>query len=221
MVHLHTHSWFSLLDGASSPAELATAAARQQQSALALTDTHSVAGAVQFARACKAQGIKPIFGATIEVDGFPLVLLAANREGYANLCDLLTLAHQVSHDNGSANGEERIGVKSIGITRRALRERNEGLLCLTGDRCGRLSQLIQRQDYRAAQEWLSYLGALFPLRVFVELCHHQRPDDPLLNHILREAARKQGLYCVATNAVRYADPQSYALHDALTCARWA
>lgn len=205
MVHLHTHSWFSFLDGSSSPEELAAAAARWGQGALALTDNHSVAGVVQFARACKRHGIKPIFGATIHVDGFPLVLLAATREGYATLCDLLTLAHR---------DREKIGIASAD-----LRERTGGLLCLTGCRRGRLSTLIQRGEYRAANDWLLQISEMFPLRVFVELCHHERPDDPSLNRTLSEAARKYGLYCLATNAVRYAHSPGYALHDALTCAR--
>ncbi len=205
MVHLHCHSWFSFLDGASSPAELVMAAVRLEQPALALTDTHTLAGAVQFARGCQEHGIKPIFGATVPVDGFPLVLLAANREGYANLCDLVTLAHRERDIISISSGDLR------GLT--------GGLLCLTGDRRGGLSQLVQQQDYSAANKWLGKLAELFPLRVFVELCHHQRPDDPLVVHTLREAARKYGLYCVATNAVRYAHPDSYALQDALTCAR--
>ncbi len=94
MVHLHTHSWFSFLAGASSPQELVQAAAADGQQALALTDIHTLAGAVKFAQACRNAGVKPIFGATVEVSGYPLVLLCADRDGYANLCDLLTLAHQ-------------------------------------------------------------------------------------------------------------------------------
>lgn len=206
MVHLNVHSWYSFLEGASSPADLAAAASLLQQPALALTDTHSIAGAVQFARACKAHSIKPIFGATLWVDGYPLVLLAAHREGYATLCDLLTLAHRNQEDVGLSSDE--------------LRERTTGLLCLTGARFGCLSQLVQRQQYREANDWLLKLSELFPLRVYVELCHHERPDDSLINQTLREAARKNGLYCVATNAVRHAHPNDYALHDALTCARF-
>lgn len=217
MVHLHVHSWFSFLEGASSPAELAAATARLGQPALALTDTHSIAGAVQFARACKTQGIKPLFGATLYVDGYPLVLLAANREGYATLCDLLTLAHQDQSDQETRGVNSEV---SSGISSNDLRERNGGLICLTGDRFGCLSQLVQKQDYREANSWLLKLSELFPLRVFVELCHHERPDDPLINFTLREAARKYGIYCVATNAVRHAGRSGYALHDALTCARF-
>jgi error-prone DNA polymerase len=210
MVHLHVHSWFSFLEGASSPADLAATAASHGQPALALTDSHSVAGVVQFAGACKANGIKPIFGATIIVDGYPLVLLAANHEGYANLCDLLTLAHY---------DRENIGIKSYDFHSENLHDRTGGLLCLTGDRQGRLSALCQRGDYRAANDWLLTLSELFPLRVFVELCHHERPDDPLLVHVLSEGARKHGLYCIVTNAVRHAHARGYAWHDALTCAR--
>src|SRR5688572_24330344 len=107
MIHLHVHSWFSFLGGASSPAELVKIAAELGQPALALTDLHSVAGVVQFSKVCRAAGIKPIIGATVLVDGFPLVLLCADREGYANLCDLLTSAHLDRLQPGLSLGQLR------------------------------------------------------------------------------------------------------------------
>lgn len=92
MIHLHVRSWFSFLAGASSPQHLVEAAAVAGQSALALTDWHSLSGIVQFIQACRKAGLKPILGAEIVVSGYPLVLLCQDWEGYANLCDLLTLA---------------------------------------------------------------------------------------------------------------------------------
>ena len=65
MVHLHIHSWCSFLTGACSPATLAQTAAALGQAALARPNTHTLAGMVQFARACRSVGIKPIFGATV------------------------------------------------------------------------------------------------------------------------------------------------------------
>lgn len=205
MVHLHTHSWYSFLAGISSPHSLAQAAAEAGQTALALTDTHTLAGAVQHAKACKEFGIKPIFGATVEVDGFPLVFLCADREGYANLCDLLTLAHA-----------DRLQPH---LKLSQLRERTAGLLCLTGDRWGVLVTLVRANRYSQASQVLNTLSALFPGRLFVELTHHRRPGDGQMIESLTALAEEARLPVVAANGVRYARRDGYALYDALTCAR--
>jgi error-prone DNA polymerase len=205
MVHLHVHSWYSFLAGASSPQALAQAAAEAGQCALALTDTHTLAGVVQHAKACKAAGIKAVFGATIDVDGFPLVLLCADREGYANLCDLLTLAHA-----------DRLQPH---LDFEQLQDRTAGLLCLTGDRWGYLATMVRSNHYPQARQFLTKLQTLFPDRLFVELTHHRRPGDGHLIERLTALAGELHLPVVAANGVRHAGRAGYALYDALTCAR--
>lgn len=205
MVHLNVRSWFSFLCGASSPKVLAQTAAALGQSTLALTDMNTLAGAVQFAQACRKAGIKPIFGATVEVDNHPLVLLCANRDGYANLCDLLTLAH---HDRLQPH-----------LTLSQFADHADGLVCLTGDRWGHLATLMRQQQWQPAQEFLRKLHALFGESRFVELTHHRRPGDTAMMSALVELAQACQVPVVATNAVAYARPRHYALHDALTCAR--
>src|SRR5919205_1620018 len=108
MIHLHVHSNFSFLDGASSPERLLERAAALGMSSLALTDHHGLYGAVRFIQAAKVHGIKPILGAEISLalDGeHPLhgtrphlVLLAKDRTGYAGLCRIITKA-QLDHQD--------------------------------------------------------------------------------------------------------------------------
>ena len=113
-VHLHTRSWFSFRAGASSPKALVAEAARLGMSSMAITDRHGVYGVVRFQQACKEHGIQHVFGAEVPIQtpGAPaerdLVLIARNRNGYANLCQLLTLAHL----NGAAR-ELGIDLSSI------------------------------------------------------------------------------------------------------------
>src|SRR6266850_6347578 len=92
-VELHSHSNFSFLDGGSHPYELAMRAAELEMPALAITDRGGVYGAVRFLQACRKVGVKPLIGATLEVDGEDMVMIARNLRGYSNLCRLLTLAH--------------------------------------------------------------------------------------------------------------------------------
>src|SRR5690349_13265304 len=94
-VELHCHSYYSLLDGASSPAQLVERAAALGMPALALTDHDNVYGAVAFQQAAQAHGIKPVFGAELTLAGrYHLTLLVKNAVGWANLCHLITLARQ-------------------------------------------------------------------------------------------------------------------------------
>src|SRR4249920_1740261 len=93
-VELHAHSSYSFLDGASLPEELAIRAAELGYPALAVTDHDGVYGSLEFAHAAKHLGVRPITGAEVTLmDGSHVTLLVESRQGYANLCRILTDAH--------------------------------------------------------------------------------------------------------------------------------
>lgn len=211
MTHLHVRSWFSFGAGASSPALLAREAAGHGQSALALTDWNTLAGAVRHARACQSAGLHPVFGATVEVEGAALVLLCADAEGHANLCDQVTCAHL-----RAANSGDR---KHPYLLLDDLREHTSGLFCLSGGHDGALYRLIAARQWSQAGTFARRLATLFPARFFVELVHHERAGDDEHLRLLLELAQTLDLPVVATNAVRHATPPEYALFDALTCMR--
>ncbi len=204
-VHLHARSWYSFLRGASSPKALAERARALGQPALAITDWMTVAGAVQFELATRAVGIKPVFGAEVVLEGAPMVFLCASRAGYSTLCRLLTVAN--------ANRER----PSLPLL--ALAEDNEGLFLLTGGRDGRLRQLLESGQNTSALEWVRSLSALMPGRTFVELSMHQRPGEHRLMGRLSNLAKVAGLSAVATNDVRHAARDDFAVHDLLACVR--
>lgn len=92
-VELHLHTCYSLREGASTPREIVGRAAALGYDALAITDRDGLYGAMEFARAAVASSVRPIIGADVTVEGgYRLVLLAETREGYANLCRLLSNA---------------------------------------------------------------------------------------------------------------------------------
>src|SRR5207302_9503383 len=91
---LHSQSNFRFLAGGSHPYELAARAAELEMPALAITDHGGVYGAVRHLQACRKLGVRPLIGATLEVDKSELVLIARNLAGYSRLCRLLTVAHQ-------------------------------------------------------------------------------------------------------------------------------
>jgi error-prone DNA polymerase len=190
---LHCHSNFSFLEGASHPVELALQAKELGLRALAITDTGGVYGAVRFLRACKAAGVHPVIGATLETDGRDLVLLARSRRGYSNLTRLLSLAHR-----DQPKGEARTTLETLAAHRTDLH-----CLTATGD-----------------HTWLARLqDALGRDHVFVELHNHLRPEDPWMLERRAELAKRLSAETVATNHVRYHHRRRRPLHDVLTAVR--
>jgi len=204
--HLHARSWFSFLCGASSPEDLARAAASRGAFALAVTDRDGVYGVVRHQSACRHVGIHPVFGAEVVVGDAPLVLLAKSRQGYANLCRILTTAHRLKGD--------RLPLRLAHIY-----PFRDDLFCLTGGRDGLLSRLLESKRRKSARQWLEQLRALFPFTLYIELTHQLRPNDSRLVHALHELAADLGLPVVVTGDVRYADPDDYARYDLQTCIR--
>lgn len=123
-IHLHVHSQYSFLDGASTLDELLEKAKSLDISALALTDHNRLTGVIRFYDKANAMGIKPIIGAEVNLEGgYHLILLCKDAEGYSNLCRLLTQAH-LSNRNSSPKANKD-----------ALRNYSSGLIALSG--CGR------------------------------------------------------------------------------------
>ncbi|HET7507462.1 MAG TPA: PHP domain-containing protein, partial [Solirubrobacterales bacterium] len=214
-VELHAHSAFSFLDGASTPMELAAAAAAQAYPAFALTDHDGVWGSMEFAHACKGFGLRPITGAELTVrEGerdLHLTLLVEDEAGYRNLCRLLTLAHAHTRDN-TPRSQTRPWA-----TLEQLEEHAEGLVCLSGcARDGAVAGAFERGDTAAGERLARRLLAAFGRDRFrVEL---QRPywrRDRARNRWLALLGERLDVPCVATGNVHSHDRRRAPLQDAL------
>src|SRR5579884_3199815 len=174
---LRCSSAFSFLDGASAPEDLAARAAQLKLPAVALCDAHGVYGAPRFYRACKEYGIKALVGAELPTLG--VSVLVGSREGYKNLCKLLT---------AGALGREK-GKPSVSWEQLAAHA--AGLHCLAG------------QDLAGPQ--LERVRDIFgPANAHVELQRHLRREQERRNRELMEEARRLSLPLLATNGVKYA-----------------
>jgi DNA polymerase III alpha subunit len=225
-VHLHCHSTWSLLDGAIPAESLPHAAAALGYEAVALTDHDSLTGAVRFASACRAAGVKPIYGAELTVGGEEderphtdglskgrgrstaapashVTVIARDSRGYANLCRLISDAH-LGHERGEPQ-----------TTMARIAERAEGLFVLSGCERGEVARLAQAgaipQAIDAAQRWRDAIGDGYRLEVFD---HRGYGDHTLRNRLVR-IARETGIKTVATNDVHYAAPVDAAAHEVL------
>ena len=203
-VHLHLHSGYSLLDGACRINEIAEAAAREGQSAVALTDHGAMYGAVEFYRACKAAGVKPIIGCEVYVapksrfDRDPaakynhLVLLVENETGYRNLCRMVSL----SFTEGFYS-KPRVDYE-------LLTEYSEGLIALSGCLGGIVPSMILASDFDGALREAERLRDIFGKDSFyLELQDHGMPEQKKVNRALLEISGRSGIPLVATNDVHY------------------
>jgi len=217
---LHCRSYFSFLAGASAPADLVARAGQLGYRALALTDIDGVYGVAQAHLAARECGIRFIVGAEVTVrddlaplfadgnaSGCRLVLLAATHDGYANLCQLLTM------------GRTRVGKGAAWVTWDEIRERTSGLVVLSGGSGGPLDTAWRQQALERALEWARRLKDAFTDRAYVELTHHFAPGDDQRILALAQLARTVGLERVATQDARFATSAERPLYDVQTCIR--
>src|SRR3954451_3209361 len=215
-VELHCHSAFSFLDGASHPVELASKACDLGYSAVALTDHDGLHGAMEHARACAGLGIKPITGAELTLDdGHPLTVLCETRQGYRNLCRLLTMAHATTRPVPGREPEQPY------VTLADLEQHADGLICLSG--CARegavAARLECRQDAAARKVAERLLRAFGPDRFRIELQRPLARHDRRRNRLLAALASRLEVPCVATGNVHVHDRSRAALQDVFVAVR--
>ena len=207
-VELHAKSAFSFLRGASSPEDVAKACARHGVGGFALTERNGIYSAVRAHLAAKSDGLRHIVGAEVTLDdGSALPLLAANRTGYRNLCQMLTAAKLRSPKGAGAVAWEELAAHS------------DGLFALTGDEDGPLRRAWDRGDKTGMETALQRLIDAFPGRVHVELQRHRVRNEDIAESALVELARRHRLPLLATNGVLYAEREQRRVADAFTCLR--
>jgi error-prone DNA polymerase len=224
-VELHLHSNYSLLEGASSIDQLVWTAAAQGHRALALTDHNGMFGAMEFARAAKEAGLRPITGLELTIaegsgadeQRSHVTLLAESKRGYSNLCRLSSIAFGLN-ETGTKEKEARRLDPCLPIEE--LARHAEGLIFLTGCRESRLARLAEAGRDREAEAWLHRLIGWFGVdNVFVELQDNLVFGDRPRNRALVELAERTGVGVVGTGNVHYHEPDRHRLQDVLTAIR--
>src|SRR5262245_57828064 len=208
-IELHAQSAFSFLEGAEHPEAFAAEAARLEMPAIALVDRDGVYGAPRLARAATKAGVKPIVGSEITLaDGSRLPLLVEDREGYQNLCRLITRMKL-----GAPKGSATPALDD-------LEPCTGGLVCLTGGARGPLAQRLAAGDDAGARRILDALIAFFGRSsCFVEVQrHYSREQEQMLQRLVT-LARSARVPLVASNQPLFARPEGRPLADVFTCIR--
>ena len=222
MVHLHNHSYYSLLDGLSSPESLVKTAAEMGFKGLALTDHGSCGGLLAFQKACKESNIKPIMGEEFyscdnhkeqlkDAYIYHLILWAKNEVGMQNIMRLATKS-------------ERFGkYKKPRIDLGLLKEHHEGVMCSTACSAGELSRKLYDGNVAGSEKFIDDYKAVFGGDFYVEMMMHtyhntskdQEDKEKKLAHLLYDIAKRMGVKVIATNDAHYANRSEAKYHDVL------
>ena len=218
-VHLHIHSEFSLLDGANRIKDLPVRAKELGMDAIALTDHGVMYGAIDFYKACKKEGVKPIIGCEVYVaprsrfDKEPnidnrynhLILLAKNQQGYKNLSKLVSI--------GFVDGyyyKPRIDLE-------VLEKYHEGLICLSACLAGAVNQALLNGQQEKAEEVALWHKKVFGEDYYIEIQNNGIKEQVLANQKLIQLARKLDIPLVATNDAHYLKKEDAYNHEVLLC----
>ena len=218
-VHLHIHSEFSLLDGANRIKDLPVRAKELGMKAMALTDHGVMYGAIDFYKACKKEGIKPIIGcevyvalrsrfdkeAGIDNKYYHLILLAKNNQGYKNLSKLVSL--------GFVDGY----YYKPRIDKEILEKYHEGLICLSACLAGEINQKLLYGTQEQAEETALWYKNIFGEDYYIEIQNNGIKEQVLANQKLIQLARKLDIPLVATNDAHYLKKEDSYNHEVLLC----
>ncbi|NRA89678.1 MAG: DNA polymerase III subunit alpha [Simkaniaceae bacterium] len=241
-VPLHVHSQYSILDSTASVKDLAAKAKEYQMEALALTDFCNMFGVVDFFKACKKEGIKPIIGTEVIVApisrhekkrvsghsvGYPLIFLAKDRVGYQNLCKISSIGYVEGF------------YYTPRVDKEVLEKYSEGLICLSGPITSLLSQLIIQSRDEELEEELLWCQKVYGDNFYFELQRHQMSDEHIksegidkeswlyqqyldrvknqekVNQHFISLSKEKGISCVATNGAHYITREDWRAHEVL------
>ncbi len=219
-VHLHLHTEYSLLDGACRIDRMMDRVKELGQTAVAITDHGVMYGCIDFYKAAKAAGVKPIIGCEVYVarrrmadrvhgidnDPYHLVLLCKDNTGYRNLCKLVSEAFLHGF-----YGKPRVDLA-------LLEEYHEGLIALSACLGGAIPQRLLEEDYSAAKDYALNLARIFgPDNFYLELQDHGIAQQHPVNQGILRLSRETGLPLVVTNDAHYLRKEDAKMQDVLLC----
>lgn len=217
--HLHVHTEYSLLDGSAKIKELVGRVKELGMDSIAITDHGAMYGAIEFYKAAKEAGIKPILGCEVYVAAgsrlvkegkgggyYHLVLLAENEEGYHNLIKLVSY--------GFIDGF----YYKPRVDKELLRQYHKGIIASSACLAGEVARDVLTLSYDHAKEAaLEYLDIFGEGNFFLELQDHGMAEQKTVNEALKRMSRETGIPLIATNDSHYIDKEDAVPHDVLLC----
>lgn len=219
--HLHCHTQFSLLDGASSISGMMQKAQNDGMKAVALSDHGNMFGAFKFVAEASKFNLKPIIGCEFYLvedrhkkqfskedkdQRYHQLMLAKNATGYKNLSKLTSLGYM-----------EGLYSKWPRIDKQLIEKYHEGLIATSCCLAGEIPQAIANKSEEEAEELLKWWLDLFEDDYYIELQRHSLPEQDRVNEVLLKFAKKYNIKVIATNDSHYVDQEDSVAHDILLC----
>lgn len=215
-VHLHLHTEYSLLDGATRIDKVFSNCKEKGMDTIAITDHGNMYGTLYFAEEAKKAGIKSIIGCEMYVcDDYldktgkqsydHLVLLCKNKQGYKNLIKLDSIAYV-----DGFHYKPRIDYKT-------LKQYSEGLVCLSGCLAGRVAKRLLENDYEGAKDTAIMLRDIYKDDFYIEIQDHGLAEQKKINPLLIKLSRELNIPLVATNDVHYLEQEDAEMQDVVMC----
>ena len=213
-VHLRLHSEYSITDGIVRIADAVKAASADAMPALALTDLGNLFGLIKFYSSARGKGLKPIAGADVWMSGGEagepasrLLLLVRNRQGYRQLCELLTRAYVADGRRDRAE-IRREWLLQIGC---------DGLIALSGGHQGDVGEALLNGNFALATERALAWADFFPGAFYLEVQRYGQPQQEYLVNQTADLAGETGLPLVATHPVQFMRRDDFQAHEARVC----
>ena len=218
--HLHLHTEYSLLDGVCRIEQLLDAVKEQNQTAVAITDHGSMYGVIDFYKAAKKRGVKPIIGCEVYVaarsmtdkvhsldkERNHLILLCENQTGYQNLTKIV-----------SESWTKGFYIKPR-VDHELLEKYHEGIIALSACLAGEVPQALMRGDYDGAKEIALWYDSVFGRNnYFLEIQNHGLKEQLQINPMLIKLSQETGIPLVATNDTHYIEKQDSEIQKVLIC----
>jgi DNA polymerase-3 subunit alpha len=225
-VHLRVHSEYSIVDGLVRIDDLVAAAAKDKQAALAVTDLGNLFGMVKFYKSARGKGIKPVVGCEVWITNDDnrdkpsrLLLLAKNRMGYLQLCELLSTAWLTNQYKGRAEIRtewlQALATQSYELL--PGESGANGLIALSGAQYGEIGAALDNGNLELAERHARKWSAIFPGHFYIEIQRAgQANQEAQVRHSVALAA-KLGLPVVATHPVQFMSQDEFIAHEARIC----
>ncbi|HZX33048.1 MAG TPA: DNA polymerase III subunit alpha [Rhodocyclaceae bacterium] len=213
-IHLRLHSEYSITDGIVRVGDAVKRAAADGMPAMALTDLANLFGLVKFYTGARGKGVKPIAGADVWIanpespeDPRRLLILVKNRDGYQQLCNLLTRAYlQEGRKDKAEIRREWFG--EIGC---------DGLIALSGAHLGDVGEALQNGNFDLAAERARAWEAIFPDSFYLEVQRYGQPQQESMVNATADLAGELGIPLVATHPIQFLERDDFRAHEARTC----
>ena len=213
-VHLRLHSEYSVTDGIVRIGDAVKRAAGDGMPAMALTDLANLFGLVKFYTGARGKGVKPIAGADVWIANaeapdapYRLLLLVRNREGYRQLCELLTKAYVIEGRRDRAE-IRREWFAEVGC---------DGLIALSGAHLGDVGEALLNGNFDLAGERAQAWEAIFPGAFYLEVQRYGQPQQEAMVQQTADLAGETGIPLVATHPIQFMNRDDFQAHEARVC----